>query len=1184
MNWLLFVTTLSALAIVAGALIWQRRRNFTQSQATAERDGAADGNINRIAGGDVHPTNGIVEKPPSTGRLPPNFQKLRVHTDWRNTWTHIVAGNFSNSHYDCILFYEGKSGFAQIYETDGTGNISILRQHSDFGRIDGRSHRWTHVVAGRFSDSPRSSLLLADQTQGFAAIFNVDSTGNLIKLREFADWGKNWSHVTTVRVRNLGSRKGKYSEFSAVLRYGQAEGIGEILECDRAGKLTLRQRSYGWRRSWSHVVGGFASGDSVLFYEASTGDCEIYRLTYGALDQDVAENQDVNELGTVASTKLPPGADSVVAGSFGWDASYALYFRASGRLQFVHRVYDAVDVKEQYEGLGNNWDIIAAGGFWNADEEDYKFGDGRFSSLVFYDRNAGRGEFYLHEPAGAVEHAPLAGYASAGSVRPGEAIKFFVSSNVGPYTIKIYRLGAQREYLTEILNLPLAESPLSIPRLSYRLGPRWGEAGSLQIPADWISGLYVASVDAGLTEDNIEIPFVVRAPQDGLQSAILIFVNDTTYEAYNFWGGRSLYGFLALKQAQWPAPDSGDELLPRGLRVSFRRPWDRDRLFIKSRKWTYWEEPLARWLARQGIAVEWATLVDLHKNPDLLNAYTLVVSTGHAEYFSNEMYQGLQNFISRGGNAAFFSGNNCYWRVRFEDNGDTMVCYKNADYDPRPEKTIKWTPRESGALLGTKLGGVISDKPEARLDVHCKLAQFVVSKADHWVFYNTGLQDSHSFGAYRSNGVDRTVVGYETDEETEERGPQWKTLASVTYLLQGQSPVNATMAISEGKGTTFTASTVDWTLGLSAEGPPNAIDIITLNIFRRLGGLGAVCDLVGFDAEGDVELDQTNVGWRSSWDELLPGAFVRSDRDQILLYDRNGGALGLVAFNGSGRVNLNRTDASIGDNWTTIVVGSFIGNARRQALLYDKAAGEVLLVGFDGSGAINLRQPDSGWRQSWDLIVAGQFIGNGRDQVLLYDRAAGTADIVGFDNAGAVNLDTSNTGWRASWDLVVSGRFHGGATSEVWLGDRSGNFGEVVAFDQQGRFRSAGSLGGSAEAAAAGDFLGLGQQQLLRYGTGDGDIVGFWPDRDETLGVVAGEWPRNWDLVAIGRFKGTIRSQFLVHTNSTGTAGMYGHEEGGIVLRRKEYAGWRTTWAKAVAGRFLGNGREQLALYDRGRI
>ena len=1148
----------------------------------------------------VH-VGGVFERP-TRSNLPPTFQQLRVHTDWRTSWTHVVGGKFSAAHDDAVLFYEGGTGFAEIYETDGHGNISLLRQHADLGRSLFRSHRWTQIVVGRFSNSANSSLLLVDANKRFAATFNVDSTGNLVRLREFPNWGA-WTHVTVVRVPG--------SNYSAVLRYNQSTGRGEILTCDGTGGFAPRQASDGWRRSWTHVVGGFASGTSVLFYEASTGHCEIYNLEYNPADS----NTDVHSLGKVVSVELPPGASVVVGGSFGLDSGYGLYYPGSGLLQFVYAtdfINNGFNIQEQYAGLGSDWDLIAAAGFWTPDDEDYKFREGRFSSLLFYDRDAGRGEFFLHSPLAAYEHSPLAGYASRGSVKPGESIEFCVSSAVGPYSMRIYRLGRKRELVAEVLNHSSGAHPLAIPILGYRFGPGWTPAATVRIPDHWPSGLYVAHVTAGGivndpgTAENVtarrarlldgqhqlDIPFVVRAPESGSQSKILVFVNDTTYEAYNFWG-RSLYGFRSFGSSQYTSPGAGAEVMPRGLRVSFRRPFIGETPFV-GKKWIYWEEPLAQWLDRLEIGVEWATLVDLHEDPRLLDAYDMVVSTGHAEYFSQEMYDRLQAFIARGGNAAFFSGNNCWWRIRIEDGGDTMVCYKKDAFDPASVKTINWTEQESGALVGTTLGAVLSawppDGSHSRDDDDGKTAHFVVRAPDHWVFAGTALAAGDEFGTFGDGG---TVVGYETDFRSAERNASWTELADVRFAPKDSgfthAPEIATMMIHEKGGAMFTASTVDWTIGLSQDPAAwSTVDQITLNLFVRFGGLGAACDIVGFDSDGDVQVDFTNIGFRSSWDVMLAGAFTRSDRDQLVLYDRAGGALAIVGFDNSGRANLDRTDDTIGSNWTSVVAGNFIGNGRKQVLLYDKSSGDTLLVGFDGTGHINLRCGNSGWRTSWDLITVGPFIGNRRDQVLLYDRGAGTADIVGFDNSGNVNLDTSNTGWRSSWDWMVPGHFFGNATDEVWLGDRAGDVGEIVAFDGSGNFRSLEvfePFGSNRHGAIAGDFMDLrqGREELLRYGTPQGSDADIQSPLDGGHDIVAGDWMgRAWNLLVAGRFTGASRTEYLRYIAADGFAEMWGIE--GIMTRLQEYSGWRSSWVLAASGRFLGNGRDQLALYDRGRF
>jgi hypothetical protein len=75
---------------------------------------------------------------------------------------------------------------------------------------------------------------------------------------------------------------------------------------------------------------------------------------------------------------------------------------------------------------------------------------------------------------------------------------------------------------------------------------------------------------------------------------------------------------------------------------------------------------------------------------------------------------------------------------------------------------------------------------------------------------------------------------------------------------------------------------------------------------------------------------------------------------------------------------------------------------------------------------------------------------------------------------------------------------------------------------------------------------------------------------------------RAWDLLVAERFTGASRTEYLRYIAADGLAEMYGIQ--GIMTRIQEYSGWRGSWVLAVTGRFLGNGRDQLALYDRGQF
>ncbi len=790
----------------------------------------------------VRPSQSVISA--SAPVQPQNFQLLRSHADWRRTWTHIVAGKFSRSPYSGLLFYEQSSGFAEFYETDGAGGIALLHQHTDW------RGSWTQVVAGSFGGTGFSGLLLYDQQAGFGAFYDTDGQGNLIKLAEYDGWRTTWTHIIAGRFIE--------SESSSLLFYDQSAGFGAIYATnydatDGALSMTLLAEYDDWRTGWTHILPGeFWPHDPVItdlfFYEGSSR----YGETYAS-----AGDGGITLFGSHPNL---PAATTIIPGVFGgWGWTNLLFYDA----QSGHGTFQDLDGStarwssiEDHNEWRRTWDIIVPGNFWMADEEDRHFADGGFTDLLFYDRGNGYGEFYLHEPLNPTFVEPFAGYVSSGSVCPGDTITFHVSSQVGQYTINIFRQGVSEVLMANISELQAAPSPLPISRTAYRDGAQWPAVASFTIPESWPSGLYLARVEApsivadpggnislariaapgykrlvgiGPSVPPLDIPFVVRAAVPGNQARILLAVSDTTYEAYNYWGGRSLYGYGHGGMHTWAYPAwQTAPRVPYAFRVSFKRP--HTALGIQSKKWQYCEVPFIRWLERQAIRVEVCAASDLHKQSDLLSHYRLLVNVGHSEYWSKEMRDNVEGFVASGGNVAFFAGNVCWWQVRFEDDGNTMVCYKNKDFDPdypaRPDTvTVNWYD-DPVKRPETSLTGVSWLDPRELPD----RAEYTVLDADHWVFANTGLHDGNAFGLY--DQYSQTVVGTETDRYQETSPASFRKLASVRAPDGSEG---ATMGIFANGGTVFTAATINWALGLSQDDSWNPMDLITRNVLVRLG-------------------------------------------------------------------------------------------------------------------------------------------------------------------------------------------------------------------------------------------------------------------------------------------------------------------------------------------------------------
>ncbi len=425
-------------------------------------------------------------------------------------------------------------------------------------------------------------------------------------------------------------------------------------------------------------------------------------------------------------------------------------------------------------------------------------------------------------------------YASATSVFPGENISFHVRTAPPHFyfQIDIYRKGKE-ENLVHRGSGTAAAYPT--PANASEIGCGWPSAYTLTIPDDWRSGVYIARLTSlGATTD---ILFVVKAAAPGTNSKILFQLTVTTYEAYNNWGGKSLYGYHSTEGVE-------------SNKVSFNRP---GQLTADTNFYQY-EYDFVRWLEDNGFEVEYGTSIDLHADPDFLDNYQLLLSVGHDEYWSREMRDNVEAFIANGGNVAFFSGNVCWWQVRFEDGNRTMVCYRDANEDPMTgvddsQVTVLWREapvnRPENHMTGVSFangagwfGEKTTNRPAVGYRVHF---------GGHWVFYTTGLNEGDEFGAEDS------IVGYEVDaaQFVENNGvPQvtgqdgtplnFIVLASADctnwgpdggFGPGGQSGL-ATMGIYRRKGVVFTAATTDWSHGL--RGSWNAVSQITQNILRRL--------------------------------------------------------------------------------------------------------------------------------------------------------------------------------------------------------------------------------------------------------------------------------------------------------------------------------------------------------------
>jgi hypothetical protein len=205
------------------------------------------------------------------------------------------------------------------------------------------------------------------------------------------------------------------------------------------------------------------------------------------------------------------------------------------------------------------------------------------------------------------------------------------------------------------------------------------------------------------------IYFIVR--DDDRRSDLLFQTSDTTWQAYNRWGSMSsTYG-------------SFDPARPtrRAHKVSYNRPFE-TRAYRAVNKVFNAEYPMVRWLEANGFDVAYMAGVDTARRGDLIRNHKVFLSVGHDEYWSGPQRRNVEAARDAGVHLAFFSGNDVFWKIRWEGSIDesrtpyrTLVTYKethdNAKIDPmRDVWTGTWRdarpfnpegPRPENALTGT---------------------------------------------------------------------------------------------------------------------------------------------------------------------------------------------------------------------------------------------------------------------------------------------------------------------------------------------------------------------------------------------------------------------------------------------------------------------------------------------------
>jgi hypothetical protein len=310
---------------------------------------------------------------------------------------------------------------------------------------------------------------------------------------------------------------------------------------------------------------------------------------------------------------------------------------------------------------------------------------------------------------------------------------------------------------------------------------------------------------------------------DTSTAAYVIQSSVTTWQAYNLWGGYSLY-----YGKNGNASDYGH----RSRVVSFDRPYfygDGSGEFLNN------ELGLVSLAESLGLDVTYWTDVDLHRHPERLTRHKALISLGHDEYWSTAMRDGAETARDHGVNLAFLGANAVYRHIRFEDSplgaDRREVDYKTASEDPLfgidpMEVTSQWReppfPRPENQLIGNLY------------ECNPVKADLVVTDPEAWVYQGTGLTKGERL---------KDVVGQEYDRYTPGKGvpTNVELMAHSPVRCRGKASYSDMTYYSAPSGGGVFATGTNW--WISKLGPPcpddpcvgEMLTLITSNVLAVFG-------------------------------------------------------------------------------------------------------------------------------------------------------------------------------------------------------------------------------------------------------------------------------------------------------------------------------------------------------------
>jgi N,N-dimethylformamidase beta subunit-like protein len=467
----------------------------------------------------------------------------------------------------------------------------------------------------------------------------------------------------------------------------------------------------------------------------------------------------------------------------------------------------------------------------------------------------------------------IEGFASQVSGVAGDRVALYVSTTAAHFHVEAYRMGYYQGIGGRLVWQSAEVSGVSQPdpvltAATNTIECQWSPSLSFTVGSSWPPGTYLLKL-VGATGEQQFVPFCVR--DDSSTAAVVIQQSVTTWQAYNRWGGYSLYYGNAGGALSFTHAPGGGSFADRARIVSFDRPYDFDWAngaadFVGN------EFPVVYHAEQLGLDVTYWTDVDFHARPQLLTNHKALFSCGHDEYWSTPMRDGADQALAAGVNLAFLGANACYRQVRFQASpigaNRQQICYKSAAEDP--------LDGQNDALVTVNWPDAPVNRPESQLigstyqDVQAN-ADGVIVDPTHWVLAGTGLAADQQLPQLVQGEFDRYVPGG--------AGPANVDVVAHSIIAnRGDNYSDITWYTVPNGGGVFATGNASWVNKLSHSTliPPNtvpdAIPGVTSPLLRVMENLYSV---LGAGPAGATHPSQGS--WRTAYTGSAAPAAPNSD-------------------------------------------------------------------------------------------------------------------------------------------------------------------------------------------------------------------------------------------------------------------------------------------------------------------